>query len=109
MNHEPTILYLIYNKELNAAKIGVGDITGRRYSLHRSKGWQLVGYWYFTDRQKALDIESKVLYTIRKKLKQESFLSKEQMPQNGYTETFDASKITSRQVKSIIKKQIREQ
>jgi hypothetical protein len=44
---------------------------------------------------------------MKSKTRSEGFVSKEDMPQGGYTETFDADKITSRGVKIIINKAIR--
>jgi hypothetical protein len=44
---------------------------------------------------------------MKSKTKSEGFVGKEDMPQGGYTETFDAKKITSRGVKIIINKAIR--
>jgi hypothetical protein len=44
---------------------------------------------------------------MKDKTKSEGFVNKEDMPQGGYTETFDADKITSRGVKIIINKAIR--
>ena len=92
MPMSPSILYIIYHPEYHAIKIGIGDITGKRFRQHKTKGWELVCYWYFQNRAGARRVESLVLQTLRKKYK--PYLNKEDMPQGGYTETFDASKIT---------------
>lgn len=100
------ILYLIYNPILKAFKIGVGDLTGNRYSEHRRKGWILVKYWYFGDRAKAFQIEKIVLKTLKKRF-MPGFLSKDQMPQGGFSETFDASQTSSLKIIRVINKAIK--
>jgi hypothetical protein len=47
---ERAILYLIYSPALRAFKIGISNLSNRRYSQHRVKGWTIVKYWYFQDR-----------------------------------------------------------
>ena len=101
----PTILYIIYHKEYNAIKIGVGDITGKRFRQHRTKGWELVCYWYFQNRRGARRVESIVLQTLRDKYGY--YLHKEDMPFGGYTETFNANKITMRRLIGLVNKAIK--
>ena len=55
----------------------------------------------------ARKVEKIVLSKMKDKTKGKGFVSKEDMPQGGYTETFDANKITSRGAKIIINKVIR--
>ncbi len=85
------ILYLLYHKGYNAVKLGISDITGNRYKSHKSKGWELVAYWHFFERDQARAVETKVLQHLR--MKHGYYLDKKDMPQAGYTETFDASKV----------------
>jgi predicted GIY-YIG superfamily endonuclease len=98
------ILYIIYSPIHKAIKIGISDISGKRFAAHRQKGWLLVSYWHFFERDKARAVESLVIQTLRKKHK--VFLSKEDMPQNGYTETFDASKISKKSLIRLVNKTI---
>lgn len=91
-NRPMTLLYILYSPVYKAVKIGISDVSGKRFASHRQKGWILIQYWWFSERDKARAVESLVLNTLKKKHK--PFLSKEDMPQGGYTETFDASKIT---------------
>ena len=79
-----------------------------RYPTHRSNGWKIVEYWYFDSTTIARKIERIVLSKMKSKTKSEGFVSKEDMPQGGYTETFDAKKITSRGVKIIINKVVKD-
>jgi len=101
----PGILYAIYHKKYNAIKIGVGDITGKRFRQHRTKGWELVAYWYFKNRGEARRIESIVLQTLRERYGH--YLDKSDMPYGGYTETFNASKITKRRLIGLVNKAIK--
>jgi hypothetical protein len=89
-----------------AIKIAISDISGRRFASHRTKGWILIKYWYFFERDKARKVESIVLKTLRER--HGHFLDKADMPQNGYTETFDASKITRRALIRMVNKAIKD-
>jgi hypothetical protein len=66
----------------------------------------LVKYWYFQDRGLAKQIESEVLKVLRNKFPN-IYLSKEDMPQHGYTESFSSQAISSRKVINIINKTIK--
>lgn len=99
------ILYILYSPVHKAIKIGISDISGKRFAAHRTKGWLLVAYWHFFERDKARQIESLVIETLRKKHK--PFLHKEDMPQGGYTETFDASRIGKKQLIRMVNKAIK--
>jgi hypothetical protein len=103
---ERTLLYLIYSPTLKAFKIGIANLSNRRYSQHRVKGWVLIKYWYFQDRYLAKNIESEVLKVLRNKFPK-VHLTKEDMPQNGYTEAFNSEVISSRKVINIIEKIIK--
>lgn len=101
------ILYILYSPIHKAIKVGISDISGRRFAAHRTKGWVLVAYWHFFERDKARSVESIVLNTLRERYGH--FLNKEDMPQSGYTETFDASKITRRGLIRMVNKAIKSQ
>ena len=91
-NRVMTLLYILYSPVHKAIKIGISDVSGRRFASHRTKGWILIKYWAFSERDQARHIESLVVQTLTSKYGH--FLDKADMPQGGYTETFDASKIT---------------
>jgi hypothetical protein len=99
------ILYILYSPYYKAVKIGISSIDGKRFAAHRTKGWMLVSYWHFFEGDKARAVESIVLKTLREKYGH--FLSKQDMPQNGYTETFDASKVTKRSLIRMVNKAIK--
>ena len=98
------ILYIIYSPLYKSVKIGISDISGKRFASHRQKGWLLVSYWHFFEGDKARAVESLVIQTLSKKHK--PFLSKEDMPQGGYTETFDANKVTRKGLIRMVNKAI---
>ena len=93
-NRLMTLLYILYSPIHKAIKIGISDVSGRRFASHRQKGWVLIKYWWFSERDQARQIETIVVQTLTSKYGH--FLDKADMPQGGYTETFDASKITRR-------------
>jgi len=101
-----TILYILYSPVYRAIKIGISDVSGRRYASHKGKGWILIKYWWFSERDKARAVESLVVNTLTKKYG--SFLDKADMPQGGYTETFDASKITRKGLIRMVNKVIKD-
>jgi len=102
---DEAILYVIYNHELSAIKIGISSIDGKRFASHRTKGWKLVCYWHFFERDRARQIESLVVKKLRDK--HGHFLSKEDMPQNGYTETFSSKKVSKKAIIRMINKSMR--
>ena len=104
-NRLMTLLYILYSPIHKAIKIGISDISGRRFASHRTKGWVLIKYWWFSERDKARAVESLVVKTLTNK--HGSFLDKEDMPQGGYTETFDASKITRKGLIRMVNKAIK--
>lgn len=102
---QEAILYIIYSPYYKAVKIGISSIDGKRFAAHRQKGWLLVSYWHFFEGDKARTVESLVLKTLRKKYGH--FLDKEDMPQNGYTETFDARKVNKKGLIRLVNKAIK--
>ena len=99
-----TLLYILYSPIHKAIKIGISDVSGRRFAAHRTKGWIIIKHWWFSERDQARAVETIVLQTLRKK--HGHFLDKDDMPQGGYTETFDASKITRRGLIRMVNKAI---
>jgi hypothetical protein len=100
-----SILYVIYHKKYHAIKVGIGDIAGKRFRQHKTKGWELVAYWYFQNRAGAKRTESIVLQTLRERYGH--YLNKDNMPYGGYTETFNARKISKRKILGLVNKAIK--
>jgi hypothetical protein len=101
-----TLLYILYSPIHKAIKIGISDISGKRFASHRTKGWILIKYWWFFERDKARAIETLVVQTLTKRYGH--YLTKEDMPQGGYTETFNASKISRKALIRMVNKAIRD-
>jgi hypothetical protein len=104
-NRVMTLLYILYSPIHKAIKIGISDVSGRRFASHRTKGWILIKYWWFSERDQARYIESLIVQTLTSKYGH--FLSKEDMPQGGYTETFDASKISRKALIRMVNRAIK--
>ncbi len=103
---DEAVLYILYSPLYKAVKVGISDISGRRFASHRTKGWILIKYWHFFERDKARAVETLVLRTLRERYGH--FLDKADMPQSGYTETFDASKITRRALIRMVNRAIKQ-
>ena len=101
-----TLLYMLYSPVYKAVKIGISDVSGRRFASHRTKGWILIKYWAFSERDKARAVETIVVQTLTNRYGH--YLSKEDMPQGGYTETFDASKISRKALIRMVNRAIKE-
>lgn len=98
---DQAIIYLIYSPFYKSFKIGLTNLSNKRYAQHRAKGWIIIKYWYFEDRKFAACVEQRALKLFKARLPGTN-LSKEEMPQDGYTETFDATKMSSKRVIKII-------
>lgn len=104
---EPAILYLIYNPALKSFKIGITNLSNKRYAQHRGNGWTIVKYWYFDNRKLARCVEQRALKLFNDRFP-DRYLNKDDMPQDGYTEAFDAEKISSKRVIKIVNTIIKE-
>jgi recombinational DNA repair protein (RecF pathway) len=91
----PAYIYLITNNELQAHKIGIGGEYANEDRLwdHTKQGWTLYKKKTYLTADKALFVEQLTLKWLRDERGLPTFLSKEQMPQAGWTETVDASEI----------------
>jgi hypothetical protein len=97
---------MLYSPVYKAVKIGISDVSGRRFASHRTKGWILIKYWAFSERDKARAVETIVVQTLTNRYGH--YLSKEDMPQGGYTETFDASKISRKALIRMVNRAIKD-
>jgi hypothetical protein len=103
----PAFIYLVVHPELDALKVGIGS-QEFRIKQHTSLGWQLVKRWNYKTGFKASEIEERVLGYLRSDLQLSHYLSKEQMPQKGHTETFGLDDISVNEVQRLIEKYSRE-
>lgn len=92
---EPAFVYLISHPQLQAYKVGIGGQGAKfdRIAAHAKRGWTLFRLLKVDSGKSALEIERKILDFLFLECKLNHFLSAEQMPQGGHTETFDASEV----------------
>jgi len=100
---QPAFLYLVTHEHLDCVKVGIGS-SSSRITIHRRKGWELVKKWNFNKGEKAIRVESETLIHIRKSLGIKHYLSKEEMPQGGHTETFSLDQVSVLYLKEFIDK-----
>jgi hypothetical protein len=94
---QPAIMYLITNNELSAHKIGITNLyeskENSRMMKHRQNGWSTFKTKEFRTGQAAVQVENQLIDWLRNEKGLMHFLTAEQMPQGGWTETVDASEI----------------
>lgn len=103
-------VYLITNQELNAHKVGIGNVKKNMDRLGRfnARGWETFKVWQFETGREALDVEKLIFKVIRKDLNIPIYLSYEQMKSTGgHVETMGADSISLLELEKIIKKVIR--
>jgi hypothetical protein len=93
--NEPAIVYLITNEELKAHKIGVAGAASHNERLkhHSRNGWKVYKHFELKTGAQAFEIERKILQWLRYEKNLPPYLSAEQMPQAGWTETVDGTEI----------------
>ena len=93
--HLPGYIYLATNKLLNSHKIGIATLGIRsdRMVIHEKYGWILWRSKSFDVGNDAYLIEQEILNWLRNHKNLNSFLSSNEMPQGGWTETVDATEI----------------
>ena len=91
----PAYIYLITHSELQAHKVGISGQYANEDRLqdHSKEGWVLYKKKIYLTADKALFVEQLTLKWLRDERGLPTFLSREQMPQAGWTETVDASEI----------------
>lgn len=87
----PAFVYLIENPQLGALKIGIGSLSARvnRVKEHQRLGWELVQQINVGTGDIAYKIEQTFLSWLKLDYRHSPFLSAGEMPQSGYSETFD--------------------
>lgn len=89
---QPAVVYVVTNKTLGAAKVGIGNSDADRPRRLGSRGWELVGV-VRVPGEAARDIERAILDWWRNDLGLPPYLSKSDMPQNGWTETVELDEV----------------
>jgi hypothetical protein len=91
-------LYLITNHLLGAHKIGIANsyksrqVDDRMYN-HKKHGWETYRTKNFAKLRNAFLVEQKIIKWLRVEVSLPIYLSDNQMPQGGWTETVDAAEI----------------
>jgi hypothetical protein len=86
---DPALIYLMTNEALAAHKIGISGDGKNRVQQHRRHGWETYKTVKVSTGEIAYNIEQEILNWLRETYGWKPFLSKEEMPQGGYTETMD--------------------
>ena len=91
----PAFIYLITHAELNAHKIGISGMYSKEDRLmdHAKNGWTLYKRKTLESADQTYEIEQETLRWLREERGLPPYLSKDQVPQAGWTETVDASEI----------------
>jgi Fe-S cluster biogenesis protein NfuA len=105
-------LYLITHPQYNSHKIGIANNSfikkNDRLRRHQRHGWLQFKVWKFEEGRTVEQIEKEVLRILRKDLHIPQFLSREEMPYMGETETMSADSITLFELEKIINRVIKE-
>lgn len=88
----PAQVYVMHHPDKGAVKIGYCAMDSARLAAHQHRGWILAGAVVAKSSAEALKIEQSVLVQLRNPpFRLHPFVPASQMPQSGWTETFDAS------------------
>ena len=97
----PAILYLLRHAEWPTYKIGVTNEDTGRLEAHEGAGWELVES-RTANGEIAYEVEQTVLAWWRNELQLGPYLSREQMPQGGWTETVSSEAVDLAEVTTFI-------
>ncbi|MER5866678.1 hypothetical protein [Kitasatospora sp. NPDC002040] len=103
-HNAPSTVYVMTNHELGAVKIGIGGLHTRRSRTeqHLRHGWHLDSTHDTPTGDIAYRIEQAVLRHLKQELGLLHFVRQEQMPQGGYTETFDRGVVSSVELRQLV-------
>lgn len=93
---QPAYLYLIYHDEYKSIKVGISNSEANlnRLSVHKKYGWLEYRVFNFDTADEAEFYETMLLQWIRNERFLPHHLSRDLMPQGGFTETVDAEEIS---------------
>lgn len=98
---KPATLYIISHNELRALKVGIAQHDSTRLNIHTRYGWAIEWTHQLPTGMDATRHEQALLKWLREELEVDPFLTEEDMPQGGWTETASTDEVT---VKDLIKK-----
>lgn len=87
---KPAVVYIITHRAMRAHKVGIASRSGYRLKQHALQGWETYQVQNVETGERAFAVEAEVLSWIRHDLGAPPALSREQMPQHGWTETVAA-------------------
>jgi hypothetical protein len=92
----PSYFYVMENEIFSSLKIGISNSDSRddRVAVHSKHGWKILQTIEFENGFLAYEFEQTLLNHLRKSLSIPIHLSKREMPQSGYTETFSMDLIS---------------
>jgi hypothetical protein len=100
------LVYLLVHEEFGAVKIGVGKDGGDRVSKHARHGWTVLELWGGLTPQRAWDAEQMVLELWRS-LQIPHGVTREQMPQFGWTETAPLAMVDVEELVALISRTLK--
>ena len=88
-------IYLIKHRQFGSIKLGIANSNKSRDRVdkHMEKGWEIYKIKTYSSGVEARRVETECLKYFRKVKNLEPHLSKLDLPQGGWTETFDANDI----------------
>jgi hypothetical protein len=88
-------IYLVEHKKFRSIKLGIANANKSRDRVdkHIEKGWEIYKIKNFPSGVEARRVETECLKYFRKVKNLKPHLSKLELPQGGWTETFDANDI----------------
>jgi len=91
----PAYIYLISHDELGSHKIGISGVFAKedRIKDHAKNGWKLYKRKNFESADQTYEVEQEVLRWLREDRGLPPYLSLNDMPQRGWTETVESSEI----------------
>jgi hypothetical protein len=92
---DPAALYLLRHGRYQALKIGIASEVSKydRIAHHGRQGWELVNSWMTPSGTHAATVEQEVLRWWREEIGAPITLSRNEMPQGGWTETAPLSHV----------------
>ena len=101
--NKPGLVYLIGRVDLRALKIGVTREDSNRLEQHYDHGWVLRDIWRFESLTDAFLAEELVLDRWRNLYRCGPWLTRQQVPQGGWTETIKWTAASELEVRRFVR------
>jgi hypothetical protein len=103
--HAPAIVYVVRHPTLGAVKIGIAGtgIAYDRVADHQKHGWDPPSYVHPCDTgEHAAQIEREVKRSLRARFGERGYLTRDQMPHGGWTETYPEAGLSPEQLRDLV-------